>query len=94
MENVQFLPNFILAAVNMEMTKANESSVELQRLMEIGYLNSQTGLDVAKEVKAHLTKAYELLDKVDIFEAKASQLGIAVTIAQQDRIIKYIELSL
>ena len=94
MENVQFLPNFILAAVNMEMTKAGKSSEELERLMEIGYLNSQTGLDVAKEVKSHLTKAYELLDKVDTLETKMAQLGIAATIAQQDRIIAYIELSL
>jgi hypothetical protein len=93
MNTVQFAPEFILAAANMEMTKAGKASDELYRLMNIGYINSQTGLDVAKNVKTHLTKAYELLDLVNNPEAKATQLTLAETMARQD-IIRNIELSL
>lgn len=94
MDTVKFTPNFILAAVNANMTKARNASDELTRLMNIGYINSQTGLDVAKDVKAHLMKAYELLDLVDIPEAKMTQFAIGATITRQDIIIRNIELSL
>ena len=94
METVQIMPNFILAAANMEMSKAGKASDELNRLMAIGYLNSQTGLDIANSVKTHLTKAYELLDRVDTPGVKALQCNILVTIGRQDMIIRRIELSL
>ena len=94
MGTVQIMPEFILAAVNAEMSKASKACDELNRLMSIGYLNSQTGLDVAKTAKAHLMKAYELLGMVDFPEAKATRYGIAVTMASQDLIISRIELSL
>jgi hypothetical protein len=94
MSTVQFTPEFILAAVSMEMTKASTATNELERLANIGYIISQTGLDVAKEVKAHLTKAYELLDLLNLPEARMNQLGIAAAIGQQDIIIRKIELSL
>ena len=94
METVRVSPNFVLAAANMEMTKAAKSSDELYRLMTIDYINSQTGLDVATEVKTHLMKAHDLLDLVDTPDAKATQLGIAAAIGRQDMIIRKIELSI
>lgn len=94
METVQFLPNFILAAVNQEMAKADKASAELNRLMSVGYLNSQTGLDKAREVKTHLTKARDLLDRVDAPGVKQLQANISVTIRRQDLVIRRIELSL
>jgi hypothetical protein len=94
MNTVHFSPNFVLAAVNMEMTKANKASAELYRLMNIGYMYSQMGLDVAKDVKTHLTKAYELLELVNTPDAKEAQFAIGGTIARQDMIIRTIEMSL
>ena len=94
MTTVQFTPEFVLAAANVAMTKASNATNELYRLMEIGYLNSQTGLDTAKEIKKHLTTAYELLDKVNIPEAKVNQVLIGHSIARQDMIIRNIELSM
>ena len=94
MGTIQFTPNFVLAASNMELTKAQEAVQELNRLMSIGYMNSQTGLDVARDAKAHLVKAYELLAMVDIPEAKSMRSYIATTIGNQEIIIRRIELSL
>lgn len=91
MSTVQFDATFILAAANLEMTKANIAVTELNRLATIGYLDSQTGLDKAEEVKAHLTRAYALLDKVDTPDANATKTGLAATIAAQDLIIHRIK---
>lgn len=94
MDTVKFTPEFVLAAVNANMTKASKASDELLRLANIDYINSQTGLDVANEVKTYLTKAYELLDLVDIPETKATQFAIGAAITRQNTIIRNIELSL
>lgn len=91
MTTVQFDATFILGAVNLEMTRANIAVTELNRLTTIGYLDSQTGLDKAEEVKTHLTRAYALLEKVDTPDAKAAKTGLAATIATQDLVIHRIK---
>jgi hypothetical protein len=91
MTTVQFIPEFILAAVDAELAKAGKASDELMRLMNIGYINSQTGLDVAKEVKTHLMKAYTLLEMVNTPETNATKFTIAETMGRQDTIIRNIE---
>jgi len=91
MSTVRIDETFVLAAVNLEMTKANNATKELNYLASIGYLNSQTGLDKAEEVKEHLMKAYTLLDKVDLPNAKDTRTALAATIAAQDLIIHRIE---
>lgn len=94
MTTVHVDATFILAAVNLEMTKANDATTELNRLASIGYLNSQMGLDKAGEVKAHLMKARDLLVRVNTPEAKATLTGIEANIAAQDMIIQRIEFSM
>ena len=94
MTTVQVDTTFILAAVNLEMTKANKATNELNHLTSIGYLNSQTGLDKAEEAKVHLMKAYALLDKVNFPGTDATKDGIKSTIATQDTIIDGIKFSM
>lgn len=94
MTTVQVDTTFLLAATNLEMTKANKATNELNRLASVGYLNSQTGLDTAEEVKMHLAKAHALLDKIDTPETNATKAGIEATIAAQNMIIERIKFSM
>lgn len=94
METVHINSVLILAAANSELKKASEKTAEVSRLAEIGYLNSQTGLDVATEVRAHLVKAYELLAKINTLEAMHQMAGIKLAIEKQDTIIWRIRYSL
>lgn len=94
MSTVQISSDFVLAAIDMEMTKALNATRELVRLDSIGYSNSQTGLDVAREGKSHLVKVYELYALINDPEVKAVQSEIAEAIGKQEIIIRRIELSL
>lgn len=87
METVHINSVLILAAANSELKKATEKTAELNRLAEIGYLNSQTGLDVATETREHLVKAYDLLARVDSLDVMHSRAGIKLAIEKQDTII-------
>lgn len=94
MTTVKFDVTFLLDIVVKELAKAEELGKELERLMSIGYLTSQTGLDKAEEMKAHLTKAYNILCEVNIPEAEPQKLYAAVTLANHDRLIEKIKLSM
>lgn len=94
MTTVKFDVTFLLDIVCKELAKAEELSKELERLMSIGYLTSQTGLDVAEEMRAHLAKAYDILCAVNVPEAEPQKMYAAVTLANHDRLIKLIKLSM
>ena len=93
MISVEISPEFILAAANMEMDKASTMLLEFNRSVN-GHSYSQRELKLAKEVKTHLMKAYELIRLVDTPEVKALQVILSETIARQDVIIRNVELSL
>lgn len=94
MEAVHIDPGFLLRAVNLELTKADEAVRELNRLASIGYRNSQTGLDVALGGKEHLIKARELVEHVNIPMIEPVKRRISECIGRQDYIIWSIELSM
>lgn len=87
MNTVHISDTLILAAANSEMKKAAEKTAELNRLAEIGYLNSQTGLDVAIDARNHLVKAYDLLGRINTLDAMHSRAGTKLAIERQDEII-------
>ena len=94
MITVNIAPEFLLAAANSEMAKAKKVTDDLNRLKDVGYLYSQTGLDLAIDVKRRLTKAYDLLGLVDFPGVSETRRGIMETIAKQDLVISMIKLSL
>ena len=91
MITVHFLPEFMLAAANMELDRASKATNELLRLMNVGYFISQTGLDVAKVAKTHLMKAHEILAMINIPDVKVLQRKVADSLAEQNMIIENIE---
>lgn len=94
MINVTIAPEFLLASANSETAKAREATTELCRLDDVGYMYSQTGLDIAIDIKRHLTNAYGLLGLVDFPGVSETRKGIMETIAKQDLVISMIKLSL
>lgn len=91
MATVNFDPTLILAMVNLESEKVHKIEQELTRLQSIGYLNSQTGLDLAKTARQHLWKAYDLLEHLSTPEATILRRLIVDTMMVQERIIARIE---
>lgn len=94
MIEVRFDDLVIAKAANLEMNRAKKACDELNHLMSIGYLNTQTGVDKAEEAKAHLTKAHDLLARIDTPEVNATRAGIQATITAQDMVIRRIKLSM
>jgi hypothetical protein len=94
MESVHFAPEIILAAATSEMNKAEIAMKELRRLMDIGYLNSQTGLDKAEEARQHLVKAYDLLGRVQFPAAALLRSTTGKVLAEHEQIIRRIKLTL
>ena len=94
MTTVKFDTIFLMDIVCKELAEAEELSNELGRLASAGYLTSQTGLDVAEEMRTHLVKAHNILCEVDVPEAEPQKLYAAVTLANHDRLIKMIKLSI
>ena len=94
MATVNFNPTLILAMVNLESERANKIQKELTRLQSIGYLNSQTGLDLAKTARQHMQKAYDLLEHLSTPEATVLRRLIVDTMLVQERIIARIEVAM
>jgi hypothetical protein len=92
MITVEYTPEFVLAAAKLELDKANKLSRELARLGEIGYMYSQTGLDIAIDVKRKLESVRNVLALVDDPVVDLQRVAIKRLITNQNIIISNIEL--
>ena len=82
---------FELSMAEEESSKVVALTAELERLNKIGYLYSQTALDIAIEIKERLMKVYAILRGTKAPGTKDIIRNIATTIKTQNTIINTIQ---